>query len=206
MLFGWKMCVCVFVPPTATAVDACFPLVCLPRLPACSNVMLTEGLRARVGDLGSALWLGCTAVASAVGFSSTHAAPEAMLGERCSLAADIYSLGILLIELTTLEPVARRGGWRMPSAPHDCPQVSETAAGRRRTADLDCMRAGWWLLWRLFHSLVAVPAPDWLAAPCPALGMTDAVRCAGLRGPHCGVHRERPCAAPQRRTGGAAAG
>ena len=92
-----------------------------------SNVMLSKDMRACVGDLGAALFLGSAAAASALGFSSTHAAPEVLLGERCTLAADIYSLGILLIELTTLTPVTKRGSWRMPSAPHDCPQVRHQA-------------------------------------------------------------------------------
>ena len=91
----------------------------------CSNVMLSEDLRGSVGDLGTALWLGSAAAASVVGFSNTHVAPEVLLGGRCSPAADVYSLGILLIELMTLAPVLRRGSWRLPSAPHECPQVGD---------------------------------------------------------------------------------
>ena len=86
--------------------------------------MLSEDLRASVGDLGTALLLsGAAAAASARGFSHSHAAPEVLLGERVGLAADIYSLGIVLIELVTLAPVLRRGAECMPSAPLDCPQV-----------------------------------------------------------------------------------
>ena len=98
--------------------------------------MLTEDLRASVGDLGTALWLGSAATASAVGFSSAHAAPEVLLGERCSPAADVYSLGILLIELVTLAPVLRQSSWRMPSAPHECPQVSNGPEAASRCAGL----------------------------------------------------------------------
>ena len=84
--------------------------------------MLSEDMRARVGDLGSALCRGGLAAVSARGFSHTHAAPEVLLGERCTMAADIYSLGIMLIELTTQTPVQRRGGWSLPDTPHtDCP-------------------------------------------------------------------------------------
>ena len=83
------------------------------------------------------------------------------------------------------------------------------AAGHRRTADsITCCRLVAtavprrrarpdWQQWRL--SLVAVPALTGNSA-------LRSLRCAGLRGPDCGMHRKRPCAAPQRRTGGAASG
>ena len=92
-------------------------------IPACSNIMMTSDMRACVADLGTALLINRDETASAVGFSHTHASPEVLLGRLCSSAADIYSLGILLIELTTLAPVVKRGGWRMPVAPEDCPRV-----------------------------------------------------------------------------------
>ena len=103
--------------------------------------MLSEDLRACVGDFGSALFLGSAAGLSAVGFSSTHAAPEVMLGERCTPASDVYSLGIVLIELTTVAPVVTRGSWRMPIAPQDCPQVRPCrCAGRSNWQAGRCMQ------------------------------------------------------------------
>lgn len=54
----------------------------------------------------------------------THAAPEQVLGKRCTLAADVYSLGILLIELTTQRAVLKRSDWRLPLPPGECSQVS----------------------------------------------------------------------------------
>ena len=51
------------------------------------------------------------------------AAPEQLMGQRCSLAADLYSFGILLIELITQEQSGGRGEWRLPRAPEECPQV-----------------------------------------------------------------------------------
>ena len=45
------------------------------------------------------------------------------MGQRCSLAADLYSFGILLIELITQEHIGGRGEWRLPRAPEECPQV-----------------------------------------------------------------------------------
>lgn len=51
--------------------------------------MLLDGDgRACLADLGLALALG-TGAATAVGFSRQHAAPEMLLGQRCTLAADM---------------------------------------------------------------------------------------------------------------------
>ena len=55
------------------------------------------------------------------------AAPEQLLGERCGLAADMYQLGVLLVELTTQRMVRRRGEWSLPRAGLDCPQVGGAA-------------------------------------------------------------------------------
>lgn len=43
------------------------------------------------------------------------------MGQRCSLATDVYALGILLIELATNRVGGKRGEWRLPRAPEDCP-------------------------------------------------------------------------------------
>lgn len=66
------------------------------------------------------------------------AAPEQLLGHRCTLAADVYSFGLVLVELTTHTVMRRRGQWRLPRAPEECPQAStgcfcgeEGAANRR---------------------------------------------------------------------------
>ena len=109
----------------ATTISNILRLLHANGIPACSNIMLTADTRACVADLGTALHLNRDETASVVGFSNTHAAPELLLGGRCSPAADVYSLGILLIEIVTLAPVLRRSSWRLPSAPHECPQVGE---------------------------------------------------------------------------------
>ena len=49
------------------------------------------------------------------------AAPEQLLAQRCTLAADIYSLGLVLAELTTGQVVKRRGEWQLPRPPEECP-------------------------------------------------------------------------------------
>jgi serine/threonine protein kinase len=43
------------------------------------------------------------------------------MGERCTLAADVYSFGVLLTELTTQRLVRKRDEWRLPRAPEECP-------------------------------------------------------------------------------------
>ena len=45
------------------------------------------------------------------------------MGERCTVAADMYSFGILLVELTTQRLGDRRGEWELPRAPEECSQV-----------------------------------------------------------------------------------
>ena len=45
------------------------------------------------------------------------------MGQRCTLAADVYSLGLLLAELTTRQRMRRRGQFELPRAPDDCPQA-----------------------------------------------------------------------------------
>lgn len=52
-----------------------------------------------------------------------RAAPEQLLAQRCSLAADVYSLGLVLAELTTGQVLKRRGEWRLPRSPEECPAV-----------------------------------------------------------------------------------
>lgn len=54
----------------------------------CSNVLLSEDWRAKVSDLGMAQVLAGSA-RLAVGFSRVYAAPEQLMGQRCTLAADM---------------------------------------------------------------------------------------------------------------------
>jgi serine/threonine protein kinase len=89
----------------------------------CSNVLLDEDLGAHISDLGLARFVG-SGTLSAHAFSLTHAAPEQVLGQRCTLAADVYSFGVLLIELATGQAVTRRSSWRLPVAPGECSQAS----------------------------------------------------------------------------------
>ena len=117
-----------------------------PRLllcpPACSNVLLSDELRASVADLGimQALASGSSASsagpgggaatggspsAASAGQRKMYAAPEQLAsGQRCTVAVDLFSFGVLLIELTTQQLAGKRGEWRLPRVPRDCPQVS----------------------------------------------------------------------------------
>ena len=45
------------------------------------------------------------------------------MGEQCTVQSDMYSFGVMLIELTTLHLGRKRGEWQLPLAPHNCPQV-----------------------------------------------------------------------------------
>ena len=56
------------------------------------------------------------------------AAPEQLLGERCTLAADMYSLGVLLAELLNQQLQKKRRELVLPGAPQDCPQVGMCCA------------------------------------------------------------------------------
>jgi len=97
----------------------------------CSNVLLSEDFRACLADLGMAQTLG-TGSHVATGFSRLYAAPEQLMEQPCSLAADMYSFGLLLTTLLTQQLVEVRGGWRLPRAPQECPQVRSRAGSFRR--------------------------------------------------------------------------
>ncbi|PSC74722.1 serine threonine-kinase [Micractinium conductrix] len=86
-----------------------------------ANVMLSADWRASISDLGVAQVVGCGA-RPPLGYNEAYAAPEQLLGACCTLAADIYSFGVLLVALLTQLPVIQRDGWRLPCAPQECPQ------------------------------------------------------------------------------------
>lgn len=90
-----------------------------------ANVLLSHDGRACLADLGLAQVLAGNA-ATAAGFSRAYAAPEQLLGQRCTLAADVYSFGILLNELLTQQHQDARGKLRLPRAPTECPQAVAT--------------------------------------------------------------------------------
>ena len=104
-----------------------------PGPPRRSNVLISADWRASVSDLGMAQVLAGSA-RTAVGFSRVYAAPEQLLGQRCTLAADMYSFGVLLAFLTTARHGDRRGEWRMPEAPEDCPEA--------RALGVECAQCG----------------------------------------------------------------
>ena len=125
------------------------------------------------------------------------------MGQRCTVAADLYSFGILLIELITQEQSKGRGGWRLPRAPEECPQVRERAGGLHAV----------WALWHESQARTSMREP-WRAATCAMHGsaqglMHSSVSAsawgAGGCGTHRGVHSIRPAAAPHSGGGSAAA-
>ncbi|PSC76706.1 exostosin-like glycosyltransferase isoform B [Micractinium conductrix] len=86
------------------------------------NVLLSEDMRACVADLGMAQMLAGSA-RTVPGGTNLYAAPEQLMGLRCTLAVDVYGLGLLLVELTTRRLILRRGQFNLPRAPDDCPQA-----------------------------------------------------------------------------------
>ncbi|KAL4439180.1 hypothetical protein ABPG77_004082 [Micractinium sp. CCAP 211/92] len=86
-----------------------------------ANVLLAADGRACLSDLGLAQALGA-GIRTAAGFSRLYAAPEQLMGQRCGLAADVYSFGLLLVSLLTRQLMRERGSWRLPRAPEECPR------------------------------------------------------------------------------------
>ena len=56
-------------------------------------MLLSADLRAHVADLGVAQWVGSGGRTAPAG-TRMYAAPEQLMGQRCTLSADMYSLGI----------------------------------------------------------------------------------------------------------------
>lgn len=75
------------------------------------------------------LWCGLGLPYTGMHESSTEAArfpaaaPEQLMYERCTVAVDMYSFAVLLSELTTRQLATKRGEWRLPRVPDECPQA-----------------------------------------------------------------------------------
>lgn len=115
------------------------------------NVLLGADGAAKIGDVGMARfmpqdYLTSTAAAGTLAW----AAPELLLGERCSQRADMYSLGVILWELCTGEsPAGRR--LRPLRVPDDCPPavrdivhqcLERDPAARPRAAEVAALLGG----------------------------------------------------------------
>ena len=92
-----------------------------------SNVLLTEEFRAKITDVGLAQVLPMSKnYLSSVGDTAQgtfpYAAPEQLMGTRCSTAADMYSFGVVLWEMCTGEPPVR-GRMRDVRVPQEAPQA-----------------------------------------------------------------------------------
>lgn len=98
-------------------------------------MLLAADGRACLSDLGLAQALGA-GIRTAAGFSRLYAAPEQLMGQRCGLAADVYSFGLLLVSLLTRQLMRERGSWRLPCAPEECPRVRRPRLPSLRRAGL----------------------------------------------------------------------
>ncbi|GAB4821545.1 hypothetical protein N2152v2_008591 [Parachlorella kessleri] len=105
------------------------------------NVLVTFHWRAKVADVGTARYLK-SGIASACGGTILYAAPEQLLGLPCTAAADIFSLGLLMLAVVVGQAGQVRGLCRSPRVPEDCPAdvaqliaaCLETDPGRRPSA------------------------------------------------------------------------
>ncbi|KAK9794318.1 hypothetical protein WJX73_006706 [Symbiochloris irregularis] len=96
-----------------------------------SNVLLAQPLSGTLPLSGSTVALADTGLSAMLDAHNIRrkvfdhdawAAPEVLLGDKCTVQADIYSYGILLWELVTGE-VPLRGKLRPPVIPQECPQM-----------------------------------------------------------------------------------
>ena len=80
----------------------------------CSNVLVDAHLAtAKICDVGLSGILRASTITARCG-TPKYAAPEQLLGGRCTSATDIFSLGLLLVEVITGRPLRGRGFQHMP--------------------------------------------------------------------------------------------
>ncbi|MHA6792066.1 serine/threonine-protein kinase [Pseudonocardia bannensis] len=117
-----------------------------------SNVLLDQGRRVRLADFGISRLAGAAGLTSAdlaVG-TPAYMAPEQVQGDHAGPPADVYALGLVLLEAVTGRPEYPGGSWeaaaerlsRPPAVPGDLPEplrralltMTETDPARRPTA------------------------------------------------------------------------
>eukprot|EP00884_Botryococcus_braunii_P012256 jgi/Botrbrau1/21030/Bobra.0144s0042.1 len=86
------------------------------------NILLTGDFKtAKIGDVGMAKVMHSETTTRADGGTFAYAAPELLYNYRCDKKADIYSFGVVMWEVCTLErPV--RGSMRPVKVPEEAPQ------------------------------------------------------------------------------------
>ncbi|GAB4821548.1 hypothetical protein N2152v2_008594 [Parachlorella kessleri] len=90
------------------------------------NVLVTYHWHAKLADVGTARYLKGGIASSACGGTILYAAPEQLLGLPCTAAADIFSLGLLMLAVVVGQAGQVRGLCRSPKVPEECPpEVAE---------------------------------------------------------------------------------
>ncbi|GAB4821549.1 hypothetical protein N2152v2_008595 [Parachlorella kessleri] len=85
------------------------------------NVLVTHHWHAKLADVGTARYLRSGIASSACGGTILYAAPEQLLGLPCTAAADIFSLGLLMLAVVVGQAGQVRGLCLSPRVPEDCP-------------------------------------------------------------------------------------
>lgn len=84
------------------------------------NVLLTKDGTAKICDVGMARILAQDYVTGTIG-TLAWSAPEMLWGQKCTVAADIYSFAVVLYEIVTGE-IPVRGKLRDLDVPKECPE------------------------------------------------------------------------------------
>ncbi|GAB4821550.1 hypothetical protein N2152v2_008596 [Parachlorella kessleri] len=85
------------------------------------NVLVTHHWHAKLADVGTARYLRSGIASGACGGTILYAAPEQLLGLPCTAAADIFSLGLLMLAVVVGQAGQVRGLCLSPRVPEQCP-------------------------------------------------------------------------------------
>ncbi|KAL4443807.1 hypothetical protein ABPG75_011544 [Micractinium tetrahymenae] len=150
------------------------------------NILLDRHGHAKISDLGLARIAAHESAVTATVGTLDWAAPEVLLGQRCTEKADIYSFGVCLWEIATQSrPI--RGRMRQLKCPQDCPP--EVAALVAACMDPDPAQRP--SAQQLVERLLEAPAE-------PPLGIATGRAAAGARPPRAASMAVLPVPSPRK--------